>query len=208
MLRAEPYSETARKLVHMAFGAAALLLRYIDWWQAVVFMAAALAFNILLLRGLSGGRLHRPRELTQALPPGLVLYPASLLFLLLVFPARPDIVAAAWGILAIGDGAATLVGRRIAGRHWPWNGEKTIAGSLALFLAGGAAGAFLAWWCRPAVVPPPAAWFSVAAPFAAALGAALAETVRWELDDNVSVPLTAAAVLWILSFLSVAGTGT
>ena len=35
----------------------------------------------------------------------------AVLLLTLIFPSRPDITAAAWGILAFGDGAATLVGR-------------------------------------------------------------------------------------------------
>ena len=194
--------DTARKWVHIAFGAAALLLRFLDWWQAVVLAASAVIFNVYLLRRLMGVRLHRHSELDRALPAGLVLYPTSVLLLLLILPARPDIVAASWGILAFGDGAATLVGRRYGVRKWPWNPEKSAAGSAALFLAGGVAGSVLAWWCRPNVIPPPYLWFSVWMPFAAALVAAAAETVPIRLDDNLSVPLIAAAVLWAFSLVS------
>ena len=42
-----------------------------------------------------------------------------------------------------------------ASATWPWNRDKSVAGSVALVLAGGAAGAFLCWWCRPAIIPPP-----------------------------------------------------
>jgi uncharacterized protein (TIGR00297 family) len=63
------------------------------------------------------------------------------------------------------------------------------------------AGAMLAWWCRPNVTPAPDAWFSIAAPFVAALVAALVETIPVKLDDNVSVPASAAAVLWSLSLV-------
>jgi uncharacterized protein (TIGR00297 family) len=196
------YWETGRQLVHIAFGAAALLLRYLHWWQAIVFAAAAVVFNLYLLRRITGSRLHRPDERHHDMPAGLVLYPTSILLLLLMLPSRPDIVAAAWGILAAGDGAATLAGVRYGRRKWAWNRRKSVAGSLALFVAGGLAGAFLAWWCRPAVIPPPYWWFSIGVPVLAALAAAAVETVPIRLDDNLSVPLTAAAVLWAGSLVN------
>ena len=78
--------------------------------------------------------------------------------LVVAFPHRPDIAAAAWGIMAFGDGAATLVGTpgRGAGPI-PWNPDKTMAGSAAFVVAGALAGAALAWWTRPAVSPAAAA---------------------------------------------------
>ena len=190
LTRGSPYSETMRQWVHIGFGAVALLLPFLHWYQAVVLAACAVVFNISLLRRIAGDRLHRPVELAQTIPAGLVLYPTSILLLLLMLPARLDIVAAAWGILAAGDGAATLVGRRYGRRRWPWNREKSVAGSAALVIAGGAAGAFLCWWCRPVIIPPPYLWFSIGAPIAAALVAAAVETVPIRLDDNLSVPLT------------------
>ena len=191
-----------RQWVHIGFGAAALLLPFLHWYQATILAACAVVFNISLLRRIAGNRLHRPVELAQTIPVGLVLYPTSILLLLLMLPARVDIVAAAWGILAAGDGAATLVGRRYGSGRWPWNRSKSVAGSAALVIAGGAAGAFLCWWCRPVVIPPPYLWFSIGAPIAAAVVAAAVETVPIRLDDNVSVPLTAAAALWAASIVS------
>jgi uncharacterized protein (TIGR00297 family) len=197
-----PHSETARQWVHIGFGAGALLLPFIYWYQAVILAATAVVFNIRLLRKVAGDRLHRPIELRQAVPTGLVLYPTSVLVLLLMLPSRLDIVAAAWGILAVGDGAATLVGRRWGKVTWPWNRQKSVAGSTALVVAGGAAGILLCWWCRPTVIPPPYLWFSLGAPILAAVAAAAAETVPIRLDDNVSVPITAGTTLWAMSLLS------
>jgi uncharacterized protein (TIGR00297 family) len=202
LTRSAPYSETLRQWVHIGFGAVALLLPFLHWYQAAILAACAVAFNISLLKKIARGRLHRPAEREQALPVGLVLYPTSILILLLMLPSRVDIVAAAWGILAAGDGAATLVGRRYGKRRWPWNRGKSVAGSAAFVLAGGAAGAFLCWWCRPAVMPPPYLWFSIGAPMAAALVAAAVETLPIRLDDNLSVTLTAAAALWAASIVS------
>ena len=91
--------------------------------------------------------------------------------------------------------------RRVGRGGLPWNREKSFAGTLALFLCGGVAGAIVAWWCRPNVTPQPDVWFSIAAPLVAALVAALVETIPIKLDDNVSVPASAAAVLWALSLV-------
>jgi uncharacterized protein (TIGR00297 family) len=183
-------------------GSAALLLRFLNWHQAVILAAIAVAFNMWLLRRLTRGRLHRPTELDEPLPGGIVFYPTSVLLLLLLIPSRPDIVAAAWGIMAGGDGAATLVGRRAGGPRIPWNREKSVAGTTAFVIFGGAAGAFLAWWCRPVVIPPPFPWFSIGAPLVAAVAAAAVETLAIRLDDNLSVPASAALVLWPLSLVS------
>ena len=197
-----PRSEDARKVVHIAAGAGALLLRYLLWWEALVLAGLALAFNLYALPRIAGGTLMRDREPLRQFSSGVVLYPLAILVLILVIPSRLDIVAAAWGILAAGDGMASIIGRRLGGPRIPWNRQKSVAGSLALFLCGGAAGAFLCWWCRPAVIPPPYWWFSIGIPFVAALVAAAVETIPIRLNDNVSVPLSAAAVMWCASLVS------
>jgi uncharacterized protein (TIGR00297 family) len=183
-------------------GAFALLLRDLAWWQAAVLAGLAILFNVTVLPRIGGARLYRASDVARGFPPGIVLYPVAVLLLILLFPSRPDIAAAAWGIMAAGDGLATIVGRAAGGRPLPWNREKTLVGSATLALAGGAAGAFLCWWCRPAVVPPPYLWFSLGAPFLAALVAAAVESIPVRLDDNVSVPLSAAGVLFCLSLVS------
>jgi uncharacterized protein (TIGR00297 family) len=195
--RGGPHSETARQAVHMAMGAFALLLRWIPWWQAVALAVAALAFNLFLLPRLRLN-LYRPGESARGVH-GIIWYPLAVLLLLVTFPRRPDIAAAAWGILAIGDGIATLAGRAIGGPRWPWNREKTLSGSAAFALGGAAGGVFLAWWCRPALAHPPALAFTIAAPILAAFAAALVETIPVRLDDNLSVAVTAGAVMWLAS---------
>jgi uncharacterized protein (TIGR00297 family) len=202
ILDTDSYSEDARQTVHIAMGGFALLLRYLHWWEAVILAATAVGFNMWLLKRVTRGRLHRPTESNGALPTGIVFYPTAVLLLLLFIPSRPDIVAAAWGILAAGDGAATLVGRRWKGARIPWNRDKSVGGTIAFILAGGAAGSFLAWWCRPAIIPPPFEAFSIFAPLVAAIAAAGVETVPIRLDDNLSVPAIAALVMWPLSLVS------
>ena len=172
------------------------------WWQGALLASIALVFNLLLLPRLGGRRLYRPVDDARGFPLGILLYPLAVLLLIVTFPTRLDIVAAAWAILAFGDGAATLVGRWARPRPLPWNREKTVAGTLAFIIIGGAAAVAFAAWTRPAVVPPPAWVWVVCAPLAAAIAAALVETLPVRLDDNISVPFAAGAVLWFASMMS------
>jgi uncharacterized protein (TIGR00297 family) len=215
------YSERARQWVHIGSGLFALLLRVLTWQQAVALAGTAFAFNLFLLPRIGGRRLYRPVDEARGFPIGILLYPLSVLLLILAFPSRLDIVAATWGILAFGDGSATLVGQwatrhlnaqpaetaekgvsarsaisAFLCRRLPWNREKTVAGSVAFAVCGGMGAVALAWWTRPAVVPAPSLAFILVAPLVAAVVAALVETIPVGLDDNISVPTTAAAVLW------------
>ena len=195
-----PHSEDARKLVHIGFGVCAFFLRDLPWWGAAAMALFALVFSLFAMPRV-GAAIYRPAERSRPFAHGVVFYPLAVLLLVLVFPHRPDIAAAAWGILAAGDGMSGLLGRRFGRRRIPWHREKSISGTVALFLFGGAAGAVLAWWCRPALSIPPSLWFSIGAPFLAAFVAALVETIPIRLDDNLSVPGSAAAVLWGLSLV-------
>jgi uncharacterized protein (TIGR00297 family) len=195
------YAEAGRQLVHVSMGAGALLLRWITATEAMVIAGAALVFNVYALPHIASS-LFRPAGVHRRVDPGVVFYPASVLLLLMLFPDRLDIVAAAWGIMAAGDGIATIAGRQIPSAPIPWNRERTIAGSAAFVLIGGAAGGFLCCWCAPRIIPPPYHWFCIWMPVAAALAAAAAETLPIRLDDNISVPAAAAAVLWSTSLLN------
>jgi dolichol kinase len=218
------HSETARQWVHIGSGLFALLLRLLTGRQAAAMAAAALIFNVVLLPHVGGRQLYRPADHARGFPLGILLYPLAVLLLTLAFPSRLDIAAAAWGILAFGDGFATLIGRRFTAEHarnaeknrssagfaisavfsdrLPWNPDKSIAGTLAFVVSGAIAGVGLAWWVRPSVVPVPSMTFTIAAPLAAAVLAALVETIPVRLDDNVSVPATAALVLWMASLMT------
>ena len=201
MTRPRRSSEDGRQLVHMAMGGFALLLRYLSAWEGVVLAGVAVAFNMYALPRIAGP-LYRPLEARQRFFSGITLYPVAVLLLLLTFPDRRDIVAAAWGVLAFGDGIATIAGRHLKSPRIPWNREKSIAGTTAFILFGGAAGSFLCWWCRSAVIPPAYPWFSLWMPWVAAAAAALVETIPIRLNDNISVPATAATVLWGASLVS------
>ncbi len=195
------HAESRRQWVHVGSGSFALLLRFLTWKQAAALAAIAFLFNLLALPRIGGRSMYRPTDHARGFPIGILVYPLSVLALIVIFPSRLDIVAAAWGILACGDGAATLVGRK-ARAQLSWNPDKTVAGTTAFVLCGAAAGIGLTWWTRSAATPASGMIFTFVTPALAALAAAFVETIPIRLDDNLSVPATAGFVLWLGSLMS------
>jgi uncharacterized protein (TIGR00297 family) len=191
-------SEAGRKLVHIAVGSFALLLRDLTWPQAALMAVAAFLFNWLLLPRLGGRRLWRDVEHGAGYPLGILLYPLSVLGLILVLRHHLWMAAAIWGVLAWGDGMASLVGQGAGGPRLPWNPRKGWAGFVAFVLCGTVAAALLMVWTLHL---PLRAWLSpwilgLALPLA--LVCALVESLPTTLDDNLTVPLAGLCVLPLL----------
>lgn len=190
-------SEDRRQIVHVAMGAWAILLRWISWPQAIALASAALLFNWFILPRIGGRALYREVDHARGYPLGILLYPFVVLLLILIFRGRLDIVAAVWGVLAAGDGAATLAGRRLPRHALPWNAEKTVGGTVAFAVCGTVASAALGWWVSgrfgaPLSLDTLLPWLLMGA--LAATAAALVETIPVRLDDNISVSAAAALV--------------
>ena len=204
------YSETRRQIVHIAMAAFALLLPYLTWPQAAGLAGAALVFNAIAL-GRVAPMIMRPTD-KRGFRAGVLYYPLSILVLVLIFRRDLQIVAGAWGVMAFGDGFATLAGKLRGGSRLSWNQEKTWSGLVAFVLFGalGAIGLSVWFWLNAElpssqIVSVPrsveiAPWWMamIAAPIAAAVVAAFVETIPIKLDDNISVPATAAAVIWFI----------
>jgi uncharacterized protein (TIGR00297 family) len=180
-------SADRRAALHIATGGLALSLRFLPASAAVALAVALVLHN----------RLVFPRTLPSMLrtPPradaGLLSYPLGVLAAVLLFHDRLPLAAAVWGILAAGDGAASLVGRRST-RPLPWNPDKRWAGTAAFTVCGTAAGGALLWFTAAGKWSAAAA-FGMAA--AAAVAGALAESWRSRVDDNVRVVAFTAGVL-------------
>ncbi|HYN08438.1 MAG TPA: DUF92 domain-containing protein [Vicinamibacterales bacterium] len=190
--------EIRRQLVHILVGTGALLLPWLTWWQAALVAVAGLLFNVLVLPRLAPS-VFRPGDLDAPVRSGIIIYPLAVLALLICFPQHLEIAAAAWGILAAGDGMATLVGAHVKSKPLPWNRAKSVGGLAAFIAFGWLAGTGLAAWNAGSDTP---AWWIVAAPAIAAVAAGFVETVPIRLNDNISVPASAALVLWSLSLMT------
>ena len=172
-----------RRVVHLAFGACALLVPVLGRWPSVALAAVACAYNGVVAPRLRLDRVYR-RE-GEGRFSGLVTYPLAVLCLLLVCPL--PVAAAAWGVLAVADPIAAAVGSRFPVPRLPGNPRKSIVGSLAGFASGSLACAVLL------------AYMDVADPVAPALAATaagvLAEALPLRLDDNLPIAAATAAVL-------------
>jgi dolichol kinase len=156
-------------------------------WAALAVLEAVRlrnpGFNQKLIK-LFGG-IHRPKEMNR---PSGILWTLAGAILTIFFIPHPDIVLAALGYLAVGDAAASLVGKT-------WGvtrvGDKSLEGSLACFIACWAVGAFCltpAHFGRPEIV-------------IGALLATIAEALPLPLDDNLWIPLIPAAALTLMRAL-------
>lgn len=186
--------EGRRQLLHASMVSFALLLRWLTREQALVMALLALIFNLLIIKRVG---LHhfvfREKDHAQGYSWGILAYPTAVFLVILIFPL--SIAAAAWALLALGDGASTYFGKRLGRKKLPWSPRKSYIGSLAFVLASFPASAFFLWW-----VGFPHPWQAI---FLLALGgslvAALVETIPWPLDDNLTVPLAGGGTMYLLS---------
>lgn len=184
--------ELFRQAVHIGAGLLALSLRWVDPLQLAWLALGGLVFNVVVLPRLDGLGLWRSEEVRKGRAPGVVLYPLTVWLLLVIFCRRPEVAAAGWGLLAFGDGAASLIGPILGRRGLPWNPAKSWAGLTAYWLLGGAAVACLVQWVAPSDHNPSFVW---AISFGVAFVAALLESMPTRLDDNLAVPLIGALLM-------------
>lgn len=183
--------ETLRKLLHIAFGLFAFTLRWLPWWAAAGVAAAAVVGNWLVLHRIVGRSVARHERGFDA---GIVLYPISVLLLVLLFRERLAFAAIAWVLLAAGDGVATLAGKAFPLARLPWNRDKSLGGFLGFLAFGYPAALAVAFWMgyrEPLVV----LW--------ATLAAAIAESLATQIDDNLTVPFVSAVTLVVAGIVTI-----
>lgn len=187
--------ETKRKIVHIAAGGFALLLRWMTWPEAAAMALAAFLFNWQVLPRLGGRALWRDLEHGRGYPAGILLYPLSVLALVLAFRHELWMAAAVWGVLAGGDGMASLAGQRLGGPRLPWNARKSWVGFVAFIVFGAAAAAVLTVWTLRLPASALGAPWIVAGSLLLALVCAVVESLPTPLDDNLTVPIAGALVM-------------
>lgn len=188
-------SELARKLTHIAAGGFAFALRYLTWPQAAAMAGAAFLFNWLVLPRIGGKRQWREAEHTRGYPLGILLYPLAVLALILLFRHELWKAAAVWGVLALGDGMASLIGQAVASPRLFWNPKKSWSGFLGMVVFGAIGCAVLVAWTTGRPIDAGLVALSVIL----ALACAWVESLPTTLDDNLTVPLVGAIVVELLS---------
>lgn len=191
--------ELTRQLVHASLGVVALSLRWLTMPQALLLAGVAVVHNFVLLPRVPWGRgLFRADESRFG---GIVLYPVVVLALLIALPLH--LAAAAWMILAIGDGASNVCGRTLGVRKLPWNRRKSWAGTVGFWVCAtpAAAGALLFVSANPALLVSIDAQTAWAMAASAAFAGALVESLPIDLDDNVTVGAASGVTLALWSAL-------
>lgn len=155
---------------------------------ALIVINALLRFNSFARPGEQNGRAS---VLGYALP---------VLMSMLFCRGREEIGVMTLGILAFGDGSATLGGITLGGHALPWNPKKTLTGLLCFWGVGGLLATMIYWGeSRPAV-----SWGTAAAVAGtAAVVAGLVETLPSRINDNLRVGFTSAIVGAVLHFVLV-----
>ncbi len=133
--------KVSRKFLHAMIGNLVFFIPFFRWglspflvagpFIAVTFLASPLSpwsFLRERLRGLS--------ELTEeGHHTGLILYSISFSLLALLYAPMPYVIASGVLPMAYGDSAAALVGQRMGRRKYRLVTEKSLEGSLAMFIA-------------------------------------------------------------------------
>jgi len=189
---------STRKIVHISMLIFAFLLPYLTWTQAAGCALLALLFNVVVLPRLGADLSKGPAGAPGAgVWTGIVIYPVSVLALILLYRHDLHIVGATWAIMALGDGMASVTGGALRGPTLPWNREKTWSGFLGFIVAGTAGAYVLMRWIAPAIAPDITLRICVAS----ALVGAIVESAPIRLDDNATVPLVAGAFMFCLCFV-------
>lgn len=176
-------NELLRKSLHIVFGVFAFALKVLPWWAAALVACVAIVSNWLVLHRIVGKSVARHE---RGYDVGIILYPVSVLLLILVFRNQLHYAAIGWTLLAFGDGVATIAGKSMRIAPLPWNGDKSWGGFLAFILAGYASSLAVAYWMNyphPIVIA------------IATLAAAIVESLPLGIDDNVTVPFAASVAL-------------
>ena len=187
---------STRKLFLMASVLFAFLFPCLAWKQAAACAILLLLLITLILPWLDVD-MSKGAAIAEGIAPsrrfddrmGVAYYSLAVLALIVLYRHHLHVAAAAWAIMAIGDGMATVIGERARGPALPWNRRKTCAGSASFAVAGTVGAYVLTRWVAPEIPANKALMVCAAA----SLAGAVVEGLPIRLDDNITVPLVTGA---------------
>ncbi len=197
-------SKLSRKFIHIGTGPLFVLcwLMYPDapisrWLAALVPLLITVQFALVgtgLLRDEAAvkamSRTGDRREILRGpLFYGIVFVAVTLIYWKNSFVGIPALM-----IMCGGDGIADIVGRRVSSPRLPWSREKSVAGTLSVFLGGWLLTIFIfAIYVWAGAFSGPLARFLLPITWIA-LGAALVESLPFKDVDNITLTVIAALI--------------
>lgn len=197
-------SKLSRKLIHIGTGPIFVLCWFLfddapsaRWLAALVPFAITVQFALIGLGILKDqasvdamSRTGDPKEILR----GPLYYGIMFVVLTLVYWKDSPIGIIALMMMCGGDGVADIFGRRIPSPKLPWSSEKSVAGTVSVFLGG--------WLLSAAVVFTYVAagvfdgsFVGYLSPITViALAGALVESLHYRDIDNISMTLASALV--------------
>lgn len=194
-----------RKLVHISIGLVFMLCwpLFSSGHRGAILASLIPGVNIIrmLVLGLgilkdeatvkSMSRYGDHRELLK----GPLYYAATITSACVIYWRTSPVAIAAICNLCAGDGMADIIGRRIGRTKLPYNRNKTVAGSVAMFTAGFLASiGFMYYFALFGYIQ--GSWGMILGFLVVSLASAVVESlpISTELDDNLTVTLTSILV--------------
>ncbi len=198
-----PYRELKRRFWHMCPGLLAFGLQAVSHADPIsptlqlIILSCCVAIAVWILLGFR--QIQRQGEGVGLSAVGG--YSLSVLLTAFLFPRHLEIGLAVLAILAFGDGSATLVGLTLRGPRLAWNRTKSWSGLLGFIVIGSLMTSWIYWGetHNPEAADPAVSYgLALLLTSPAVVAAALAESVRSRINDNVRVGAVAAIALVLL----------
>lgn len=187
-------NEFRRRLWHFAPGILALMGACVphEDTPAALFLAVTMlvCLGLALVAIRSQHTIRRPEE--RNCLAAILGYGAAVIPLFLLFPSQPELALTVAGIIAFGDGSATLVGLLTGTRKLPWNRKKSWAGTAAFVTAALPLATMI--YCRGSL-PHVSVGMAILCVGPTVVASALVESLPVGGNDNLYVGASAAATM-------------
>ena len=197
-------SKTSRKLIHIGTGPI-FVLCWLMFPNAPIsrWLAALVPLLITVQFALVGTGILKDEAAVKAMTRtgdrreilrGPLFYGIMFVAITLIYWKDSLIGIPALMMMCGGDGIADIVGRRVRSAKLPWSPEKSIAGSLSVFIGGWLMTIFVfAIYVWIGTFSGPMTRFLLPVTWIA-LGATIAESLPFKDIDNITVPVVAALI--------------
>jgi phytol kinase len=197
-------SKLSRKLIHIGTGPIFVLCWFLfddapsaRWLAALVPFAITVQFALIGLGVIKDqasvdamSRTGDPKEILR----GPLYYGIMFVALTLIYWRESPIGIIALMMMCGGDGIADIVGRKFASAKLPWSRDKSIAGTVSVFLGGWLMSAVIVFIYVSASVFPGGFTDYLLPISVIALVGALVESLHYKDIDNISMTLASALV--------------